>query len=102
MPVKPTTAYSVNLNGGANAAASGGSTTQIGLTGPMKTVTYTADTGYRFNAFNDISQNGVTAARTNEIISTVSFFTNDFILSIISQFNISVKKQRDANANLCF
>ncbi len=50
--------YTVTLTGGANATASGGSTTQTDLTGEMETVTYTPDEGYYFDA-RSFSQDGV-------------------------------------------
>lgn len=64
--------HSVTLTGGANAAVSGGSTTQSNLTGAMTTVTYTANSGYHFAEFTDIANNGITAKRTSETVVTVS------------------------------
>ena len=64
--------YSVTLTGGANATTSGGATTQSDLTGAMTTVTYTANTGYYFAEFTDITNNGIIAKRTNETTVTVS------------------------------
>ncbi|MBQ2591473.1 MAG: hypothetical protein II569_07055 [Paludibacteraceae bacterium] len=69
--VTPTT-YSVNLSGGANATASGGSTSQSGLSGAMNTVTYTANSGYYFENFNEIESNGVTCKKTDDATVTVS------------------------------
>ena len=64
--------YSIMISGGANAATSGGNTNQVGLTGAMTTVTYTANTGYYFAEFADISSNGITARRTSSTVVTVS------------------------------
>lgn len=64
--------YSVTLSGGAKATTSGGATSQTGLTGAMTTVTYTANTGYYFAEFADISSNGITARRTSSTVVTVS------------------------------
>ena len=64
--------YSVTLSGGANATTSGGATSQTGLTGAMTTVTYTANTGYYFAEFADITDNGITATRTSDTVVTVS------------------------------
>ena len=64
--------YSVILSGGANATTSGGATSQTGLTGAMTTVTYTANTGYCFAEFADISSNGITARRTSSTVVMVS------------------------------
>ena len=64
--------YSVTLSGGANATTSGGATSQTGLTGAMTTVTYTANTGYYFAEFADITDNGITAKRTSSTVVTVS------------------------------
>jgi methionine-rich copper-binding protein CopC len=64
--------YSVTLSGGANATTSGGASSQTGLTGAMTTVTYTANTGYYFAEFADISSNGITATRTSSTVVTVS------------------------------
>lgn len=69
--VTPTT-YSVNLSGGANATASGGSTSQSGLSGAMNTVTYTANSGYYYENFNEIESNGVTCKKTDDATVTVS------------------------------
>ena len=62
----------MTLSGGANATTSGGATSQTGLTGAMTTVTYTANTGYYFAEFADISSNGITARRTSSTVVTVS------------------------------
>ena len=67
-----TTTYTVTLTGGANATASGGSTTQSGLSGAMTTVTYTANSGYHFAEFTAITNNGITATRTSDSVVTVS------------------------------
>ncbi|WP_026525217.1 leucine-rich repeat protein [Butyrivibrio sp. MB2005] len=64
--------YSVTLSGGANATTSGGATSQTGLTAAMTTVTYTANTGYYFAEFPDITNNGITATRTSSTVVTVS------------------------------
>ena len=65
-------AYKVTLSGGKNAVASGGETTQTGLTGAMDEVTYTAKAGCYFTAFADITQNGVTVMRTSATTVKVS------------------------------
>ena len=62
---------SVTLSGGANATIDG-ATSQTGLTGAMTTVTYTANTGYYFAEFTDITDNGITAKRTSSTVVTVS------------------------------
>ncbi len=62
---------SVTLSGGANATLDG-ATSRTGLTGAMTTVTYTANTGYYFEEFADISSNGITARRTSSTVVTVS------------------------------
>lgn len=67
----PAATYSVTLTGGANATASG-STTQSGLSGAMTTVTYTANNGYHFAEFANITSNGITATRTSDTVVTVS------------------------------
>ena len=64
--------YNVTLNGGANATTSGGNTTQTGVTGAMTTVTYTANSGYHFTEFANITNNGITATRTSDTVVTVS------------------------------
>ncbi|WP_026658382.1 Ig-like domain-containing protein [Butyrivibrio sp. AC2005] len=64
--------YSVILSGGAYATTSGGATSQTRLTGAMTTVTYTANTGYYFAEFTDITDNGITATRTSSTVVTVS------------------------------
>lgn len=64
--------YTVTLTGGANATRSGGDATQPSLTGSMTTVTYTANAGYHFAEFTDITSNGVTATRTSDTVVTVS------------------------------
>ncbi|WP_026510264.1 Ig-like domain-containing protein [Butyrivibrio sp. LC3010] len=64
--------YSVIFFDGANATTSGGATSQTGLIGAMTTVTYTANTGYYFAEFTDITDNGITATRTSSKVVTVS------------------------------
>lgn len=64
--------YNVTLNGGANATTSGGNTTQTGVTGAMTTVTYTANSGFHFTEFANITNNGITATRTSDTAVTVS------------------------------
>ena len=65
--------YSVTLSGGANAVADPPTgTSQSGLTGAMTTVTYEAVSGYHFEEFTDITQNGITVTRTGDTIVTVS------------------------------
>ena len=64
--------YTVTLTGGANATISGGNTTQEGLSDAMETVTFTANDGYYFEDFTDITSNGITATRTSDSVVTVS------------------------------
>lgn len=64
--------YTVTVTGGANAVASGGGTTQSDVYEEMVTVTYTANSGYRFEEFSDIVSNGITATRTSSTVITVS------------------------------
>ena len=67
-----TALYTVTLTGGANATISGGNTTQEGLSDAMETVTFTANDGYYFEDFTDITSNGITATRTSDSVVTVS------------------------------
>ena len=69
--VNPAT-YNVLLTGGSNATISGGSTSQSELSGAMETVTYTANSGYHFAGFTDITQNGITVTKTSDSVVTVS------------------------------
>lgn len=69
--VNPST-YNVLLTGGSNATISGGSTSQSELSGAMETVTYTANSGYHFADFTDITQNGITVTKTSDSVVTVS------------------------------
>ena len=69
--VNPAT-YNVLLTGGSNATISGGSTSQSELSGAMETVTYTANSGYHFADFTDITQNGITVTKTSDSVVTVS------------------------------
>ena len=64
--------YSVTLTGGLDATVSGGDLRQIGVGGAMTTVTFTANNNYRFEAFDDITSNGITATRTSDTVVTVS------------------------------
>ena len=64
--------YSVTVSGGGNAAVSGGDTNQVVQSGAMTTVIYTANSGYRFKDFADITSNGITATRTSDTVVTVS------------------------------
>ena len=65
--------YTVTLSGGANAATSGGATTQSVTPGQaMTTVTYTANNGYTFPAFSNSTTNGVTLTRASDTVVTVS------------------------------
>lgn len=75
---------SISLAGAANSNRSGGATSQ-NVTGAaaMTTVTYTAESGYYFPAFNSISQNGVTITRTSDYVVTVSGIpTGDVSLTV--------------------
>lgn len=70
---------SINLSGGANATTSGGSTSQnyfdVGSArSAMTTVTYTANSGYKFPASSDAytTNNGITVTRTSDTVVTVS------------------------------
>jgi|GEM_PF-1633332 len=65
---------SVTLTGGANATVSGGEVKQTGITGEMKTVTYTAKSGYKFPETSDYfkTTNGITVDRTSDTVVTVS------------------------------
>ncbi|MBR1403734.1 MAG: Ig-like domain-containing protein, partial [Treponema sp.] len=67
-----TALYTVTLTGGANATISGGNITQEGLSEAMETVTFTANDGYYFEDFTDITSNGITATRTSDSVVTVS------------------------------
>ena len=64
--------HTVTLTGGANATISGGNTIQEGLSDAMETVTFTANDGYYFEDFTDITSNGITATRTSDSVVTVS------------------------------
>ncbi|MCR5322149.1 MAG: hypothetical protein K6E85_02520 [Lachnospiraceae bacterium] len=64
--------HDVTITGGANATTSGGNTTQTGVAGAMTTVTYTANSGYHFTEFANITNNGITAMRTSDMVVTVS------------------------------
>ena len=66
-----TALYTVTLTGGANATISGGNTIQE-LSDAMETVTFTANDGYYFEDFTDITSNGITATRTSDSVVTVS------------------------------
>ncbi len=80
---------SVNLSGGVNATVGGGSSSQnyfdVGSTrSAMTTVTYTANTGYRFpetSAFYTTT-NGITVTRTSDKVVTVSGTPNAISTSI--------------------
>ena len=61
----------VTISGGGNAARSGGATSQT-VSGAITTVTYTANTGYHFNAFSATTTNGITVTRTSDTTVTVS------------------------------
>ena len=69
----PVDGYSITLTGGANAEVSG-EVNQTGVTGEMKTVTYTAKTDYIFPETSDYyaTTSGVTVERTSETVVTVS------------------------------
>ena len=73
-PVKVKSATrSVTLNGGANATPSPATgVSQTGLTGEMATVTFTAERGYHFEDFSDITTNGVKTTKTSDTVVTVS------------------------------
>lgn len=68
-------AYNVTLTGGGNATTSGGATTQsVTPEQAMTTVTYTANSGYKFpeTSGNYTTTNGITVARTSDTVVTVS------------------------------
>ena len=62
-------AYTVTITGGANAIVGGGETIQTGLTGAMTDVTFTANEGYHFEAYEGETFNGVIAALTDGVIT---------------------------------
>ncbi|MBQ7636827.1 MAG: hypothetical protein IJS80_05920 [Lachnospiraceae bacterium] len=64
--------YSVNITGGKNATASGGSTKQTALSREMTTVTFTPDSGYHFAEFDDITKDNVTVHRVSNVEVRVS------------------------------
>ena len=70
-PVTPT-AYTVRLIGGAHAVSSGNTDQTITAGESMQDVTYTANDGYHFEAFSDITNNGITVKRQTETSVTVS------------------------------
>ncbi|MCR5283623.1 MAG: leucine-rich repeat domain-containing protein, partial [Lachnospiraceae bacterium] len=63
--------YIVEVSGGGNTSVAG-SKIQIGVSGAMETVTYTAQIGYHFDEFDDIVQNGVTVKRIDNKTVTVT------------------------------
>lgn len=73
-PVKVKSATrSVTLNGGTNATPNPATgVSQTGLTGEMATVTFTAEKGYHFEDFSDITTNGVKTTKTSDTVVTVS------------------------------
>ncbi|MBQ6400663.1 MAG: hypothetical protein IJI20_00105, partial [Firmicutes bacterium] len=71
--MKSKTGSDVTLTGGGHATADPASgVSQSELTGAMTTVTYTVNSGYYFAPFDDITNNGITASRTNDTTVTVS------------------------------
>ena len=68
----PARTYTVTITGGANATRSGGKATQNGLSGAMTPVIYTANSGYYFEDFTDITSNGITATKTSSRVVTIS------------------------------
>jgi hypothetical protein len=60
----PLPRHSVTIAGGANATPDG-ATTQDGLVGAMRTVTYTANEGHRFEEFEPVERDGVTVQWVN-------------------------------------
>ncbi len=65
--------YSISITGGSNATRSGGAAPQTVADGnAMNTVTYTANKGFHFEPFTDITSNGVTVSRTGDTVVTVS------------------------------
>jgi len=64
MTVKAAKLYSVTLTGGANATPDpAAGVSQTNIYGDMATVVYTANSGYYFEEFADITVNGITATR---------------------------------------
>ena len=66
--------YSVTITPGSNMTKTtdSGAASQTGLSGAMTPVVYTANDGYCFAEFADITNNGITATRTNDTTVTVS------------------------------
>ncbi len=97
--------YSVTLTGGDNATRGGGNATQSGLTGAMTEVTYTAEAGYHFESFADITNNGITATRTSDTVVTVtgtptanaSLTIPDAVLSHVHSFTYTAGTGANAN-----
>ncbi|MCR5283127.1 MAG: DUF6273 domain-containing protein, partial [Lachnospiraceae bacterium] len=93
--------YNISITGGTNTVISGGDTSQTDLTGEMTTVTYTAEEGYHFPLFTDITDNGITATRVNKTTVTVSG-TPTYDVSIIipdAVMGYSVSLTGGANAD---
>ena len=66
--------YNVTITAGSNMTKTteSGAASQTDLSGAMTDVVYTADDGYYFPEFTNITDNGITATRTNETTVTVS------------------------------
>ena len=63
---------SIMLSGGANATVSGATTQDVADGSSISAVTYTANTGYHFEDFADITDNGIIVTKTSDTVVTVS------------------------------
>ncbi|MBR5337216.1 MAG: hypothetical protein IK152_04470 [Lachnospiraceae bacterium] len=76
--------YNVTVTGGSNAKASGGELSQIGLLSEeMTPVTFTADSGYHFEEFEDITKDGITIKRISDTVVTVSGTPTDIVELVV-------------------
>ena len=84
MTVKAAKLYSVTLTGGANATPDpADGVSQTNIYGDMKTVVYTANPGYYFEEFADITVNGITATRIDaETVRVYGTPTGDVVFTV--------------------
>lgn len=62
----------IAVSGGEHATKSGGATSQTGLTGAIEQLNYTAETGFHFAQFDDVTENGITVHWVSRSEVTVS------------------------------
>ena len=95
-PEAEVTSFTVTLTGGANSTPSG-EMTQSELTGAMEAVTFTANEGYHYEAYEGETINGVTAVLKEGVITVSGTPTDNVEIVIPNAVQDAAKPESEAN-----